>query len=126
MQRIQTAGYRIGIQQPVAALEIGGSRERGLSGAVRPCDYGEGGHAASGGMRRQFADDFVVLAGRSARNPADLESSAIGVLHHVETVGVDIEDRKPGRKRLKEGLVARGPHRLIELLAGEIVGDRHT
>jgi len=38
MQRIQTAGYRIGIQQSVAALEIGGSRQRGLSGAVRPCD----------------------------------------------------------------------------------------
>ena len=77
-------------------------------------------------MRRQFADDLVVFAGRRAGNPADLESSAIGALHHVETVGVAIEDRKPGRKRIEEGLVARGPHRLVELLAAEIVGDRHT
>ena len=75
--------------------------------AVDSNDYRERGHAASGGMRRQLADDFVVLAGRRAWNPADLESSAIGALHHVETV-VEIEDRKPGRKRLEEGLVVRG------------------
>ena len=126
IQRIQTAGYRIGIQQPLAAFEIGGSRERGLSRPVRPCDYREGGHAASGRMRRQFPNDLVVLSGRRARNPADFEPSAIGALHSVETVGVAIEDRKPGRKRFEEGLVARGPHRLVELLAGEIVGYRHT
>jgi hypothetical protein len=59
-------------------------------------------------MRRQLADDLVVFSGRRAWNPADLESSAIGALHHVETVVVEIEDRKPGRKRLEEGLVARG------------------
>jgi len=56
-------------------------------------------------MRRQLAGDFVVLSGRRARNPADLESPAIGALHHIETVVVEIEDGKPGRKRLEEGLV---------------------
>ena len=38
IQRIQTAGYGIGIRQAAATLEIDGSRERGLSGAVRACD----------------------------------------------------------------------------------------
>ena len=126
MQRIQTAGYGIGIQQAVAAREFGGSRERGLSGAIRPCDYREGGHAALGGVRRQFADDFVVFSGWGTRKPADLESSAIGAFHHIEAVAVDIEDRKPGRKRLGESFAGSCPHRVIKLRATEIVGDCHT
>jgi hypothetical protein len=56
----------------------------------------------------------------------DLESPAIGALHHIDTVGVEIEDRKPGRKRLGEGFAARSPHGIVELGATEIVGDRHN
>src|ERR1035437_9944588 len=106
-----------------AALEIDGSRERGLSGAVRPCYYREGGHAALGRVRRQFADDFVVFSGRGARKPADLESPAIGALHHIDTVGVEIEDRKPGRERLGKSFAASSPHGIVELGATEVVGD---
>ena len=126
IQRIQTAGYGIGIQQPVAALEFQGSDERGLSGAVRACDYREGGPAALGGVRRQFANDLVVFSGRGARQPADLESSAIGALHHIETVAVEIEDRKPGPKRLGESFAGRRPHRMIEPRAAEIVDHGHA
>src|ERR1039458_3143237 len=60
----------------------------------RACDYRESGHTALGGVRRQVADDFVVFSGRGAWMPVDLESSPIAALHHVEAVGVDIEDRK--------------------------------
>ena len=126
IQRIQTAGYCVGIQQALATLEIDRSRERSLAGSVRTCDYRESGHAALGGVCRQFADDFVVFSGWGTRKPADLESSAIAAFHHVETVSVDKEDRKPGRKRLGEGPAARSPHRIVELDATEIVGDCHT
>jgi len=85
-----------------------------------------GRHAALGGVCRQFADDLVVLSGRSARQPADLESSAIRAFHHVDTGGVKIKDRKPGRKRLGEGSAARGPHGIVELGTTEIVGDSHN
>ena len=123
IQRIQTAGYGVGIQQSVAALEFEGSGEGGLSGAVRACDYREGGHAALGGVRRQFADDFVVCSGRGSRQPADLESSAIGALHHIETIAVDIEDRKPGPKRLGESSAGRCSHPIVKLRASEIADD---
>ena len=38
-----------------------------------------------GGVRRKFADNLVVFSGRGARQLADLESPAIGALHHIET-----------------------------------------
>jgi hypothetical protein len=126
IQTIQTEGNGIGIQQPFASLEIDGSRERGLSGAVRACDYREDGHAALGGVRRQFTDNFVVFSGRGAWQPADFESSAIGPLHHIEAFAVDIEGRKPSRKRLGEGFAARCPHGIVKLGAPEIVGGSHT
>ena len=75
--------------------------------------------------RRQLADDCVVLSGRRAGQPADLEFSAVAQFHHVETVAVYIENRQPGRKRLGESSVGCGPHRLVELSATEIVRDRH-
>jgi hypothetical protein len=76
---------------------------------------GDGRRSALGGVRRQFADDFVVFSGSGARKLADLESPAIGALHHIDTVGVEIEDRKPSRKRLGEGFAARSPHGIVEL-----------
>jgi hypothetical protein len=123
---IQEAGYGIGVQQPIAALEFDGSGERRLSRTVRARDYRECGHAALGGVRRQFADDFVVFSGRGARQPADLKSSAIGAFHHIEAVAIEIENGKPGRERLREGLTARRLHRIVELSATEIVGHRHN
>ena len=125
IQGIQIAGYRIGIQQALAALEIDGSGEGRLSTAVRASDHSEGGHAALRQRRLQFANDFVVFSGRGALKPADLESSTIAAFHDVEAGGVNIEDWKACRKRLGEGSPACSPHRIVELGATEIVGDRH-
>ena len=77
-------------------------------------------------MRGQFADDFVIFSGRGARHPADLESSAIGALLHVEAFAVDIEDRKSRSKRFGEGFPARHPRGLVELTATEIVSGSHA
>jgi hypothetical protein len=41
IQGVQSDGDCVGIEQPVAALEIDRSRERRLPGAVRACDYRE-------------------------------------------------------------------------------------
>lgn len=75
--------------------------------------------------RRQLADDCVAFSGRRAGQPADLEFSAVAQFHDVETVAVYIENRQPSRKRLGESSLGCGPHRLVELNATEIVGDRH-
>ena len=116
----------VGIQQPAAALETDGLREGGLTGAVWACDYGEGGHAGLGGVRRNFADNLVVLAGGSARQPADLESSAVRALHHVKTTGVDIEDSEAGSERFVKRIASRAPHRVVKRCAAEIVDDGHA
>jgi hypothetical protein len=117
---------KIGVHQPVAALEFDGSGKRGLPRTVRARDYRECGHTALGGVRRQFADDFVVLSGRGARQPADLESSAIGAFHDIETIAVYIEDGKPVCKRLGKCFAGRCPHCIVELSATEIVGHSHN
>jgi hypothetical protein len=49
----------------------------------------------------------------------DLKSSPIGALHDIDTGGVEIEDRKPSRKRLGEGFAARSRHGIVELGATE-------
>jgi hypothetical protein len=85
--------------------------------ALTTGDQRESGHSVLGGVRRHFADHFVIFSGRSARHPTDLEPSAIGILHHVETFAVDIEDLKAGRKRLLEGFAARSPRCIVKCLA---------
>jgi hypothetical protein len=58
--------------------------------------------------------------------PTDFESPAVCALHDIETLTVDIEDIKSGRKRLGEGFMARRPHRIVKLRATEIVDHRHA
>ena len=57
---------------------------------------------------------------------ADLESSAIAGLHHIESASVEIEDRKPGCKRLLEGFATSRSHRIVELGAAEIGDGRQA
>jgi hypothetical protein len=75
---------------------------------------------------RQFADHFVVFPGRAARKPTNLKSPAIAARHHIETIGIDIEDRNAGGKGLGECFAARGVDRVVELGAAEIVSHRHS
>ena len=67
--------------------------------AVRARDYRERRHALLGRVRRRCANDFVVLRGRGARKPTNLEFPAIMGLHHIEPIA--------GRKAFAEAL-ARG------------------
>jgi len=119
-------GDCIGIKQPFAANKFDESRQRRFSRAVWAGDHREGWHAALGCVRIQFADDFVVLSGRGARPPADLEFSAIRALHHVDAIGIEIEDRKPGRQRFGTGFAASGTHGIVKLGATEIAVDSHN
>lgn len=79
-----------------------------------------------GGVRLQFANDLVVFTGRGARQPSNLEFPAIGLLHYIETLAIEVEDWEPGGKRFEEGLVTRCPHGLVKLRAIEIVGGGHA
>src|ERR1035438_6773562 len=106
-------------------IKIGRLCYRGLAGAVRTGNDRQKGHAVSGSSFLHFAEDLVILSGRGSRNPADLESAPIRLLHQVETFVVEIEDRKPGGKRLLEGSASRGTHRVVKFLAGEFVSG-HT
>ena len=56
-------------------------------------------HAALGGVRRQFADDFAVFSGRGARKPVDLKSSAISIplFSQPDLYGFGIERRQAER-----------------------------
>src|ERR1017187_1574654 len=83
------------------------------------------GTPVSGGSFLDFAENFEILSGRGSRNPADFESSPIRLLHHIETFAVEIEDGKPGCKRLLEGSASRGTHCVVKLFAGEFVSG-HT
>jgi len=126
IETIQGDGNRIGIEQPVAALEICQSSDCRFSGAVRTSNYCEGGHAALGGVSRYFADNFVVFSGWEARQPTNLELAAIGEQHCVEAILVEVENGTPGRKRLQEGLVAGRISGIVKLFATEFVSDRHA
>jgi hypothetical protein len=79
-----------------------------------------------GRVRRQFANDFVVFSRRGARKPPNLKSPAIVALHHIETLGVDIENGNSRGKGFGEGFAARGAHRRVELGTTEIVRHGHT
>jgi hypothetical protein len=83
-------------------------------------DQGQSGHPALGCARLEFAKNLEILTGGSARNPADLEPPAIGLFHHIEPLGVEVENRKPGRQRVQKGLVTCGADGLVELLASNI------
>ena len=78
------------------------------------------------GVGRQFADDFVVLPGWGARKPADLESAAIGELHHVGAVVVETEDWKPGCKRISESSVGRRLNLIVEFRAADVARHSHA
>lgn len=125
-RRIQTAGYCIGIEQQVATFELDRLRDCGFSGSVWTCNDREGCHAALGGVRRQFAENLVVLSRRCAGQPADLKPSSVGALHYVETIAIDIEDRKSGRQRVGKGFVTRRPDGVVKLRATEIANSRHA
>ena len=91
-----------------------------------PRVHSESRHAALGGLRRQLADDLEILSGWGARHPFDLELSAIAALHHIETIGVEIEDRKPGGKSVLKRLTARRTRCVVELRAVEVNCGGHT
>jgi hypothetical protein len=50
----------------------------------------------------------------------------IAELHHVGSGGVEIENWKPGRKRLFEGFATRRSRRIVKLGATKIVDGRHA
>lgn len=68
-----------------------------------------------GRVRRQFANDFVVFSGRGARYSTNLKFPAILALHHIETIGIDIENGNSGGKGLRKGFAARSAHGAVEL-----------
>jgi hypothetical protein len=79
----------------------------------------------SGGSLFHFAENLVILSGRGSRNPADLKSSPIRLLHHVETLVVEIEDWQAGCEGFFKGFAAGGTHRVVKFLTREFVGS-HT
>jgi len=79
-----------------------------------------------GRVRRQFANDFVVFSGRGARYPTNLKFPAILALHHIETIGIDIENGNSGGKGFCKGVAAGSAHCAVELHTTEIVSRRHS
>jgi len=72
-----------------------------------------------------FAKNLVVLSGGRSGNPADLKSSSIRLLHHVETIVVEVEDRKPGCEGFFKSLAAGGTHCIVKFLTREFVGSHN-
>jgi len=75
----------------------------------------------SGRVRLQFANDFVVVAGGSAGNPADFEFPPVRILHQLEAVLGKVEHGPTGIKRFLPRLMSGGSYRFVEFGTAESV-----